>query len=86
MINVGKVDSEFMPEGANPFNYDAYSMGTRIAKNVMVMYPTHPNEKAGMMYIVNIETGERVTIKFCDDDYLSMTGHMMDNPFCVLEV
>jgi hypothetical protein len=57
---------EKMPqiEKGNPFLSDFYNMGSCLGTNVMAMYSNHPNEVAKYIIIVNMETGERVKIKF----------------------
>jgi len=65
-----------IPANSNPFHHDASNMGTRIARNVMVMHHTHDSQEAQYLIIVNdfqeaqyliivnTETGERVRIIF----------------------
>ena len=68
-----------MPPGENPFKHDYFSMGTTVAKNVMIMHPSHDSQRAGEIYIVNIETGERVRVTFMEEDQISIVGLALKN-------
>lgn len=48
----------------NPFIDDVSNMGTRIASNVMVMHHTHGNEYARYIIIIDLTTGERMSVHF----------------------
>lgn len=51
---------EPFPPNSNPFHYDAYHMGNRVGKNIMVMYKGTQNDD--YLIIVNTKTGERLLI------------------------
>lgn len=55
---------ESFPPNSNPFLHDAYHMGTKLGSNVMILYKEFTDEKQKYIYLVNIETGERIKIKF----------------------
>ena len=76
MIQVEKATP--FPPNSNPFHHAAFNMGTRVASNVMVMHPTHNNERAGIIYIVNTETGERIALRFAEFKDISMVGIIME--------
>lgn len=46
-----------IPPDSNPFNYDAYRMGTRLGTNVIVMHSNHGNEVCDYLIIVYTITG-----------------------------
>lgn len=52
------------PPGANPFNHDLSSMGTRLASNVMAMHLNHTDAPSDCLVLVDTETGDRVGIHF----------------------
>lgn len=51
-------------------------MGTRVAKNVMIMHPTHDTELAGYIIVVNTLTGERLKVSLADDEDINMVGQI----------
>lgn len=51
-----------IPAGSNPFLHDLYNMGTRVAKNLMVMHSTHDSQDATYIILVNTTTGERFRV------------------------
>lgn len=51
-----------IPAGDNVFLHDVYHMGTRVAKNVIIMHATHNTEVAKYVIIVNEATGERMKV------------------------
>lgn len=55
------------PPNSNPFHHDAYHMGDYIAKNVAIMFATHPSERATYIIIINRETGERLKVTLLDE-------------------
>ena len=65
-FKTGKLQAEPMesiPPGENPFNRDLDNMGTWIAKNILVMYPTHPTQNGKFVIIVRTDTGDRMKIR-----------------------
>lgn len=49
---------------ANIFEQDAYHMGTRMGKNVMILHPNHDSEICKYLIIVDITTGESKKVSF----------------------
>ena len=47
----------------NPFHQDAWHMGTRLGKNVMLMHTNFDNMECAAFIVVNTRTGERFTIE-----------------------
>jgi hypothetical protein len=54
---------ESFPPNANPFEHDAYNMGTSIGSNFCVMFDKHPSARADYLIVINKETGERLRIE-----------------------
>lgn len=61
---VEKLDS--FPPNENPFNHDAFHMGTKMGKDLMIMHANHTNEKCNYMIFINTKTGERFRVKFSE--------------------
>lgn len=51
-----------IPPGTNAFRSDVYNMGTRVARNMLVMHNTFEEQDAEYIILVNEVTGERVRI------------------------
>lgn len=65
MIKVENMDS-IAP--GNPFYSDLFHVGTKIGTNVMIMHRSlSEKEREKYIIVVNIETGERILIRFDDD-------------------
>lgn len=56
------VKMESFPAGENPFNHNLFHMGTRIAKDVIIMHPNHPGEETKYFIIMHVKTGEQVKV------------------------
>jgi len=65
-------EMESIPAGENPFHHDAYNMGTRMGKNIMVMHHSHNSETARYIILVNTDTGARVRIRIAHDEEPNM--------------
>ena len=53
---------EPFPAGANPFDHDYYNMGTKIGRDLMIMYDCHSNEETEYVILVHMPTGQRVRV------------------------
>jgi len=60
IINMKKIDP--IPPGSNPFDNDWYNMGTKIGKDLIMMYANHPHQQMKYMILVDIKTGDRFKI------------------------
>jgi hypothetical protein len=49
-------------ENVNPFEQDAYHMGTYIGKNCLVMYANHDDKECNYLIVIDIKTGERIRV------------------------
>ena len=59
---------ESYPKDSNVFHHDLWNMGTRLAKDHMIMHSFHPGEELQPFQIVNTITGERVRITITEED------------------
>ena len=59
-IEVETLDS--FPPNSNPFSHDLVHMGQVIAKDIVMMYPNHPDGDMKYMILVDTETGQRLKI------------------------
>lgn len=50
------------PAKSNPFNHDAYHMGTPIGNNCYIMHSCHTTEECEYLIIINTTTGERLKV------------------------
>ncbi len=55
----------------NPFLHDVFSMGTKIEKDIYMMYANHPGEKFSKhtyggydVYFINVKTRKRFGLSF----------------------
>lgn len=51
-----------IPANSNPFDYDLYNMGTRVASNCIIMHSTHSTQDAASVIVINTVTGERTKV------------------------
>lgn len=65
-----------IPEGSNPFLYDAFNMGRYIGKNLLLMQGNHDSEECKYIILVNQKTGERTRLIF--SDYAETQKHHKD--------
>jgi hypothetical protein len=58
---------ESIPPNANPFQYDDFSMGTDLPRNLVIMHPGFDRKEdpkaAQWLYIVNTRNGQRFKIR-----------------------
>ena len=52
------------PPLSNPFEHDKFHMGTMIGTNVALLRKNHDKETCDYLYLVNVETGERIKVSF----------------------
>ena len=50
------------PPNSNPFNHDAYHMGTTIGTNCTIMMSNHSDKECEYIIVNNTKTGERLKI------------------------
>ena len=50
------------PAGDNIFIHDPHHMGTRVAKNVVILHTTHNSEEAKYIIVANEKTGKRMKV------------------------
>jgi hypothetical protein len=55
---------ESFPAGGNPSLYDKFHMGTYVSSNVLIMHKTFEHERADYIIICNVETGQRIKVRF----------------------
>lgn len=65
---------ESFPPNENPFHHDSYRMGTYLGKNVCIMYEKHNTETQPYIVVVNTETGERMSIRFNNEQTSMYAG------------
>lgn len=61
-----------IPAGANPFQHDAFHMGTQLGTNCIILHPNHSDKVAPYIIICNRTTGEQVKIILDDEKAKSM--------------
>ena len=61
-----------IPAESNPFQYDAFSMGSDLTRGWMVMHPGFDNKESpypmGWVILVNQRTGQRFKVSLHDDE------------------
>ena len=55
-------DMDPIPPNSNPFEHDAYNMGTKIGKDLMMMHCNHPHNEMSYFILVDTVSGERVRV------------------------
>lgn len=53
-----------IPAGSNPFEHDAYHMGTQLGSNCTVMFENHSEALCKYLIICDTNTGKRVKVLF----------------------
>lgn len=72
MIKVERMDNI---EPGNPFHSDLFHVGTKIGTNCMIMHRSlSEKEREKYIIVVNMETGERVLIRFDEDANLNLAN------------
>lgn len=66
------------PADCNPFCHDAFHMGTRLGKDLMVMHANHDTEDCKYLIFVNTKTGERFRMEFEGSEDAVAVGNMMN--------
>lgn len=64
LVEVVELDN--LPPGSNPFHHDAFSMGTPMGSNLLLMHGNHPSEKCGYLILINPFNGCRLRINLSD--------------------
>lgn len=67
------------PANANPFSHDVFHMGTKVGANIVIMHPNFSDGRMDYMIIVNVETGERIKVKFKAKSVHDMAAELMNS-------
>ena len=62
-----------IPAKANPFNHDAFHMGTQLGSNLIIMHPNHSDAECPYIIICNTTTGERMKVILNEESASSST-------------
>ena len=76
MIQIEQMSS--FPVNTNPFLHDAFHLGTKVGANVMVMHPNFVDGHMDYMIIINVETGERIKVKFQAESVHDKAAKLME--------
>lgn len=83
-VHTSVIPMEPIPAGSNPFHYDGFSMGTDLVRGWMVMHDgfTRKDTDWGLpgMYLVNVTTGQRITLKFSPATPEAVAGSLSPKP------